>query len=129
MYWPCAPDGYIPNSVFRKRVKPRKPPARLIARMKRTEQKKKKVMEKEEEDGEQKSKIKGMFLRSPQNQEPFNKYEHATESDRGGFCCSDVYYAGQNGSNFEVCRRNPHVLCDHLNEYFSVVSFSLFSLL
>ena len=109
VYWPCAPDGYIPNSVVRKRVKPRKPPSRLIARTKRPEQKKKKVIEKEEEDDEQISKILGMFLRSPQNQEPFNNYEHSTESDRGGFCSSDVYHAGQYGSNFEVCGRNPHV--------------------
>lgn len=62
VYWPCAPDGFIPNSVVRKLVKPRKPQARLIVRkMKRSEQKKEKTIEEEEEeeDYDQRVKIKG----------------------------------------------------------------------
>ena len=59
VYWPCAPDGYIPNSVVRKRVKPRRVPARFIPQMRRAEPKKKQVTEEEEEVDESKSKIKG----------------------------------------------------------------------
>ena len=59
MYWPCAPDGFIPNSVVRKLVKPRKPPARLIPQMTRPEKKKEQVIEEDEEDDENKPKIKG----------------------------------------------------------------------
>ena len=61
VYWPCAPDGYIPNSVVRGFVRPRRPPPRLIARIKRTELKKKETMEEgeEEDDKEEKQIIKG----------------------------------------------------------------------
>ena len=62
VYWPCAPDGFIPNSVVRKLVKPRKPLARLkVRRIERPEQKKEKTIkeEEEEEDSDQRVKIKG----------------------------------------------------------------------
>ena len=32
-YWPCAPDGFIPNSVVRERVPPKEVPAHLIPRL------------------------------------------------------------------------------------------------
>ena len=32
-YWPCAPDGYIPNSVVRSRVPPRQLPQHLMPRL------------------------------------------------------------------------------------------------
>lgn len=57
VYWPCAPDGFIPNSVVRNLVKPRKPPEKLIPRMKRPEVKKVEAIE--EEDDEDKPRIKG----------------------------------------------------------------------
>ena len=63
VYWPCAPDGFIPNSVVRKHIKPRKSPARLIPRVIRPEPKTEEVREEEEEEKEEedenKSKIKG----------------------------------------------------------------------
>ncbi|CAB3984698.1 Hypothetical predicted protein [Paramuricea clavata] len=37
-YWPCAPDGYIPNSVVRQRVPPKEVPAHLIPRLMRGEE-------------------------------------------------------------------------------------------
>ncbi|XP_028408296.1 uncharacterized protein LOC114530891 isoform X2 [Dendronephthya gigantea] len=36
-YWPCAPDGYIPNSVVRQRVPPKEVPEHLIPRLLRGE--------------------------------------------------------------------------------------------
>ncbi|KAL9984788.1 hypothetical protein ACROYT_G007121 [Oculina patagonica] len=53
VYWPCAPDGYIPNSVVRGFIKPRRPPARLIPRMKRPEVTKEETIEEEEDDEDQ----------------------------------------------------------------------------
>lgn len=32
-YWPCAPDCFIPNSVIRKYIKARGPPAHMIPRL------------------------------------------------------------------------------------------------
>lgn len=32
-YWPCAPDGYIPNSVVRDRVPPKEVPSHLVPRL------------------------------------------------------------------------------------------------
>ena len=34
-FWPCAPDGFIPNSVIRKVLRPKTPPPRLIPQMTR----------------------------------------------------------------------------------------------
>ena len=63
VYWPCAPDGYIPNSVVRGFVRPRRPPPRLIARMKRPELKKEEIIkEGEEDDKEEKRIIKGKYI-------------------------------------------------------------------
>ena len=53
VYWPCAPDGFIPNSVVRNLVKPRKLPEKLIPRIKRRERKKVEVVEVEEEEDDE----------------------------------------------------------------------------
>lgn len=37
-YWPCAPDGYIPNSVVRQRVPPKELPPHLRPRLMRGEE-------------------------------------------------------------------------------------------
>ena len=37
-YWPCAPDGFIPNSVVRQRVPPKEVPEHLIPRLLRGEE-------------------------------------------------------------------------------------------
>lgn len=60
VYWPFAPDGFIPNSVVRKRVTAKRPPTRLIPRIKRPELKQKKLAEEEDEENDQfKPTIKG----------------------------------------------------------------------
>lgn len=61
MFWPCAPDGYIPNSVVRQKVKPRRPPAaRLIARVKQPMKKLPYTEDKEEQEIEEgRAKIRG----------------------------------------------------------------------
>ena len=65
VYWPCAPDGYIPNSVVRGFVKPRRPPAGLISRKTRPEVTKDKSTEEEveeEEDDKDKQRITGRYI-------------------------------------------------------------------
>ena len=67
VYWPCAPDGFIPNSVVRKRITPKRPRARLIPNITPPELKQEKPVkeegekeEEEDEDNDQfKPKIKG----------------------------------------------------------------------
>ena len=64
VYWPCAPDGFIPNSVVRKRITPKRPQVRLIPRITSPElQQEKPVKEEKEEEDEDnnqfKPKIKG----------------------------------------------------------------------
>ena len=54
VYWPCAPDGYIPNSVIRGSIRPRKPPQRLIPQIIRVEAKQLHLVK--EEDGLQEEK-------------------------------------------------------------------------
>lgn len=60
-YWPCAPDGYIPNSVIRKFIKP-KPfldHERLISRHKRHVTSNAKVKEEEDEETDEDLRISG----------------------------------------------------------------------
>ena len=60
VFWPCAPDGYIPNSVVRQKVKPRRPPARLIVGMRQPMQKLPYAKDKEEQEIEEgRAKIRG----------------------------------------------------------------------
>ncbi|XP_068741933.1 WD repeat-containing protein 87-like [Montipora capricornis] len=60
VFWPCAPDGFIPNSVIRQRVKPRKPPSRLIPRLTRAAQKRGRAfVEDEKEVEENRDRIRG----------------------------------------------------------------------
>lgn len=60
VFWPCAPDGYIPNSVVRQKVKPRRPPARLIVGTKQPMQKLPYKEDKEEQEIEEgRAKIRG----------------------------------------------------------------------
>ena len=40
-YWPCAPDGYIPNSVIRQRIPPKEVPEHLIPKLMRGDDTKK----------------------------------------------------------------------------------------
>lgn len=69
MFWPCAPDGYIPNSVVRQKVKPRRPPAaRLIARVKQPMKKLPYTEDKEEQEIEEgRAKIRGNHYVSTHN--------------------------------------------------------------
>ena len=61
VFWPCAPDGFIPNSVIRQRVKPRKPPSRLIPRLTRAKQKRVRAfVEDEKEVEENRDRIRGI---------------------------------------------------------------------
>ena len=54
VYWPCAPDGFIPNSVVRKRITPKRPRVRRIPRITRPElQQEKPVKEEGEEEEEE----------------------------------------------------------------------------
>ena len=63
VYWPCAPDGYIPNSVVRSLIKPRRPPPMLIPRRKRRELKQEETKEEEGDDEFQdKKRIKGSYI-------------------------------------------------------------------
>ncbi|XP_048578307.1 uncharacterized protein LOC5510818 isoform X2 [Nematostella vectensis] len=50
LYWPCAPDCFIPNSVVRKLVKVRKPPEYLIPKIIRPVKEKKKKRKNREDD-------------------------------------------------------------------------------
>lgn len=60
-YWPCAPDGYIPNSVIRKFIKPKPFPdhERLISRHKRHVTSNAKVKEEEDEETDEDLRITG----------------------------------------------------------------------